>query len=341
MTESAKADFRANVALSTREKDETLPTRILLNDAQLVFATDETKSVVRLSDIFDVAQDVPAGAPPETTATVTIGYKNGETREAATIESPANKLAKFQIVLFKLLLGGTTVAFKLSGGRSDDLKHSDQASLEIGSKVVRFEGENTNHSVSRDAIERFETTKTGFQGQTDQPMVVIYATQNDQTRRTSVYLPSFRLMNIFGRFLQSSPVAGSEDSGRSMPTTIDVLLVDDDPSDLEMTELLLKQREDRLTIKTATSAAGGMELLESESVDCVVSDYDMPGTDGIDFLRQVRERHTALPFILFTGQGSEDIAKKALLSDVNDYVEKGIGEQQYDILIERIRKALR
>lgn len=312
-----------------------------MNDEQLVFVTDETKSVVGLSDIFDVAQDVPAGAPPETTATVTIGYKNGESRETATIESPANELGKFQIVLFKLLLGGTTVAFKQSDGGSDDGTQSDKASLEIGSTAIRFEGESATHTVSRNAIERFETTKTGFQGQTDKPMVVIYAVQDGQTVRTRVYLPSFRLMNVFGRFLQSSPVSGNEDAGRSMPGTIEVLLVDDDHDDLEMTELLLKQRESRLTVRTATSAAGGMEVLENEPVDCVVSDYDMPGTDGIDFLQRVRRRHTALPFILFTGQGSEDIAKKALLSDVNDYVEKGIGEKQYDILIERIRKALR
>jgi hypothetical protein len=94
LSDAAKADFKANVALSTRDRDEKLSTRVLLGQDQLVFVTEEAKSVVRLSDIFDVAQDVPAGASPETTATVTIGYKNGESRETATIESPANKLRK-------------------------------------------------------------------------------------------------------------------------------------------------------------------------------------------------------------------------------------------------------
>jgi Response regulator containing CheY-like receiver, AAA-type ATPase, and DNA-binding domains len=147
-------------------------------------------------------------------------------------------------------------------------------------------------------------------------------------------------MNIFGRFLQSSPVASSEKPGQSMPSTIDLLLVDNDLHDLDMAELLLKQRDDRLMVTTATSAAGGLEILESNSIDCVVSDYDMPGTDGIEFLKKVRKQHAELPFILFTGQGSEKIAKSALLSDVNDYVEKDIGKKQYDILIERIQKAI-
>jgi DNA-binding NtrC family response regulator len=67
----------------------------------------------------------------------------------------------------------------------------------------------------------------------------------------------------------------------------------------------------------------------------------MPGTDGIEFLQQVRDEHPDLPFILFTGQGSEAVAKQALLSDVTDYVEKGIGTQQYEVLLSRLRKAMR
>lgn len=341
LSNSAKADFEAKVVLSTREESDKLSTRVLLGDDQLVFVRDEAKSVVRLSDIFDVAQDVPPGASPETTATVTIGYKNGESREAATIEAPAKKLRKFQIVLFKLLLSGTTVALRRTVDGKGDLTQTDRASLTPGAAAIQFEYDGTTLSVPRNSIDRFETTKTGFQGATDQPMAIIYSSRDGVAARTSVCLPSFRHMNIFGRFLQSSPVGSTETSGQSMPSTIDVLLVDDDPRDLEMTETFLQQREDRLTVTTATSAPGGIEMLQSDSIDCVVSDYDMPGTDGIEFLKQVRTEYPELPFILFTGQGSEEIAKQALLSDVNDYVEKGIGKKQYDILAERIRKALR
>jgi DNA-binding NtrC family response regulator len=54
----------------------------------------------------------------------------------------------------------------------------------------------------------------------------------------------------------------------------------------------------------------------------------------------VRQRYPDLPFILFTGQGNEEIAKQAILDDVTDYVEKGVGTDQYALLAERIWKAV-
>ncbi|NPB82132.1 HTR-like protein, partial [Shigella sonnei] len=52
-------------------------------------------------------------------------------------------------------------------------------------------------------------------------------------------------------------------------------------------------------------------------------------------------RYPELPFILYTGQGSEAVAKQAILDDATDYVEKDVGREQYEVLAERIRKAVR
>lgn len=329
------------MSLSTREDSDAVPTRVLIRNDQCVFATEETKTVVMLSDLFDVSQDVPAGAASDATAALTIGFQRGESRETATIECRAQKLAKAQLVLFKLLLGGTTVTLTQTGDTIEIDEGGERATLEIHSEGVGFDCESGRFELARSDIERFNTTKSEIGGQSDLPTVVLYSHQNGQITRTGVCLPSFRVMNLFGRYLQTSPDAGFDESAKSVPDTIDVLLVDDDPGDLETTELMLKQHDDRVAVTTATSAAGGIERLAEESFDCIVSDYSMPGTDGIEFLQAVRERDPDLPFVLFTGQGSEAVAKQALLSEVTDYVEKGFATKQYEILAERVRKAVR
>ncbi|MFB6281559.1 MAG: response regulator [Haloferacaceae archaeon] len=84
-----------------------------------------------------------------------------------------------------------------------------------------------------------------------------------------------------------------------------------------------------------------LSRLRDEPADCVVSDYEMPGKDGLDFLALVRDEHPDLPFILFTGKGSEEIASRAVSAGVTDYLQKGRGTEQYAILANRIRNAVR
>lgn len=338
MSDSARADFKADVTLSTREREEPLTTRVLVNDDQLVLATEETKTAIALTDVFDIARDVSGATSPDATTTMTLGFHHGESRETASIEAPAKTLGKFQLVLFTVALAGVTVTIKQTGDVTDIVDEVTQASLDIQSSGIRFEWDDQSVSVPWDTIEGFKTSKETFGGQGQQPTVILYTHQQGQAVRTSVSLPSFRYMNLLGRFLQSSPPESFETESESEPSTIAVLLVDDDPADLEMMEVMLKQRDERLQFTTRTSAAGGLKALREDSFDCIVSDYDMPGTDGIEFLQQVRESEPNLPFILFTGQGSEPVAKQALLSDVTDYVEKGIGTQQYEVLLSRIKK---
>jgi PAS domain S-box-containing protein len=117
---------------------------------------------------------------------------------------------------------------------------------------------------------------------------------------------------------------------------IRILHVDDDPSLTDLTVTFLQRENDRFTAETATSASDGLDRLNEEPFDCVVSDYDMPEQNGIDFLKAVRETHPNLPFILFTGKGSEEIASKAISAGVTDYLQKGTGTSQYTVLANRI-----
>ncbi|MFB6156762.1 MAG: PAS domain S-box protein [Haloferacaceae archaeon] len=121
---------------------------------------------------------------------------------------------------------------------------------------------------------------------------------------------------------------------------IRVLHVDDDPECTDLTAASLERERERFTVETATSVAGGLDRLAETAFDCIVSDYDMPGRNGIDFFRAVREETPDIPFILFTGEGSEEIASEAVSAGVTDYLQKGTGTDQYTVLANRIRNAV-
>lgn len=123
------------------------------------------------------------------------------------------------------------------------------------------------------------------------------------------------------------------------PTIIDretdeirVLHVDDDSSFADLAATFLEREDDLIEVQTALNAEAGLEILAEDDVDCVVSDYDMPGRNGIEFLEAVREQYPDLPFILYTGKGSEEIASDAISAGVTDYLQKERGTDQYAIL---------
>jgi len=103
---------------------------------------------------------------------------------------------------------------------------------------------------------------------------------------------------------------------------ISVLLIDDDAMILDVTSLYL-QREGEFSVTTCEGASAALDILESRSFDTIISDYEMPGMDGIEFLKIVRARGDTSPFIIFTGRGREDVVIEALNNGANFYLQKG------------------
>jgi len=121
---------------------------------------------------------------------------------------------------------------------------------------------------------------------------------------------------------------------------ISVLHVDDDPAFADLTADALSEHEAQITVETAMNASEGRDRLAANSFDCIVSDYEMPGKNGIEFLETIREKYPDLPFILYTGRGSEAVASDAIATGVTDYLQKESGTSQYTILANRIRNAV-
>ncbi|MFB6068476.1 MAG: PAS domain S-box protein [Halobacterium sp.] len=121
---------------------------------------------------------------------------------------------------------------------------------------------------------------------------------------------------------------------------IRVLLVEDDDALADLGAECLEREDDAFEVVTESAAEPALEYIEDADVDCVVSDHDMPGKDGLEFLEAVRDRYPELPFVLFTGKGSEEIASDAISAGVTDYLQKESGSEQYAVLANRVRNAV-
>src|SRR5208337_5338282 len=103
---------------------------------------------------------------------------------------------------------------------------------------------------------------------------------------------------------------------------IAVLYIDDETDLLELGKLFLESMGD-FSITTISSAAPALELLSSKKFDLVLSDYQLPGMDGIGLLKEVRSRFGDIPFILFTGRGREEVVVQAINNGADFYLQKG------------------
>ena len=103
---------------------------------------------------------------------------------------------------------------------------------------------------------------------------------------------------------------------------ISILYVDDETFLLDVAKAYLEQNNE-FQIDTSKSAKEGIEKLKSNNYEAILSDYEMPGMNGIEFLKYVRNSGNTIPFIIFTGHGREEVAIEALNNGADFYIQKG------------------
>jgi PleD family two-component response regulator len=118
--------------------------------------------------------------------------------------------------------------------------------------------------------------------------------------------------------------------------TIIVLHVDDDSDLLLYAKRFIEEADPIIQIESITSPRVALQILKEKPFDCIVSDYVMPGMNGIELALQIKEV-TTIPFILYTGQGSEEVASEAFAAGVDDYFRKEYDPCHYQVLARRIR----
>jgi PAS domain S-box-containing protein len=115
--------------------------------------------------------------------------------------------------------------------------------------------------------------------------------------------------------------------------SLKVMILDDNEATLKLINKNLEKIRGYEFV-TVSEPEEALDKLDS-TFYCIVSDYKMPEMNGLEFFKKVREE-TDVPFILYTGKGSEEIASEAINTGVDNYLQKKTGEGHYRNLASHI-----
>jgi len=99
-----------------------------------------------------------------------------------------------------------------------------------------------------------------------------------------------------------------------------LLIVDDEEFLAEGLASILQTSTLKVTV--CNSALDALEKLQAETFDCIVSDISMPVMNGVEFLKNVRELGIEVPFIIYTGFGTDELALEASKYGCFEFIEK-------------------
>jgi two-component system CheB/CheR fusion protein len=119
-----------------------------------------------------------------------------------------------------------------------------------------------------------------------------------------------------------------------------ILLVDDDPDILDIMQLELED-DGKSTVDTCRSAREALERVDTAAYDVIISDLHMPGMDGTDLVRELRNRKCSSFIIIYSGHDLGDGIRKALASGADHYLARnGDPEREFPLLKTLIKKAM-
>ena len=115
-----------------------------------------------------------------------------------------------------------------------------------------------------------------------------------------------------------------------------ILIIDDDPVVIRLTEGILKKKG--FEVFSAKEGSAGLDILQRQKPDIVISDYQMPGMSGIDVLNKIREFDDKIPVIILTAYGDASLTIRSMKTGAFDFIEKPINPRE---LLETVNNAIR
>jgi Uncharacterized conserved protein len=224
VSESIVADFTARVGGRGESPGDPARCRVVMNETQLVIATEDDREVIPLESVFDVV----VGRPPGDVAeffddSVTLAYRDdvakaamsdvpanlqlpddrtGE-RTSITLLAPEETVDRFTTVLFKTILENTAalVAYRArAGGRIMD-QSVTRCRLHLADRTVVFRTDTGTQRVDVESVVDFTRSEKEFGGET-RPVISVRHVDGRDAITSEIALPSERKLNVLGRYLR-------------------------------------------------------------------------------------------------------------------------------------------
>jgi CheY-like chemotaxis protein len=127
--------------------------------------------------------------------------------------------------------------------------------------------------------------------------------------------------------------------GERMLKPLFVLALDDELDQLELTKFFLEENDPDLVVDTLSNPEEILEKIQNKPYDCILADYAMPRINGVELATTIKEIKD-IPFVLYTGRGSEQTVLDAISAGVDAYVRKDHNPEHFTKLAKEIRRAV-
>ncbi len=124
-----------------------------------------------------------------------------------------------------------------------------------------------------------------------------------------------------------------------MTESLCVLLVDDQADHRLLLSANLQDQDPSIRVVEARGVDEALERLRAGGTDVVLCDFWLGGETGLDLLRRARDEGSAVPFVLVTNHGSEELARQSFMEGIADYTTKEVALRNPADLVRRIRRA--
>jgi CheY-like chemotaxis protein len=118
-----------------------------------------------------------------------------------------------------------------------------------------------------------------------------------------------------------------------------ILALDDEPDQLELTKFFIEDYDRDLVVDTLSNPEEILQRIKEKQYDCILADYAMPVINGIELASTIKGIKD-IPFVLYTGRGSEQTVLDAIDAGVDAYVRKDHDPEHFPKLVKEIRRAI-
>lgn len=204
MSESVIADFPARALYDDTYRMDADPCRVLLSKDRLVVASEDRKTQIQLSDIFDViVSRIPKDLAEFFDQTVLIGYTQHNARRTLLVKGDHEKIDKFALYLYKATLQGDVARVKHPARQGGRLTTNDYNPVRVFPKPrsVEFAGDGQEFEIDLSIVTDISQVNRSVDGE-DRSVLSVRHMTKEQAVTTEIYFSSIRKLNILARYLR-------------------------------------------------------------------------------------------------------------------------------------------